>query len=72
MRRVAAPTGAADRRMLRVIPMFRGMKLTVDIIATGRTTATMLLTQGRVDALRGESGSTGSLAKAVVSAGTIG
>ena len=52
--------------------MFRGMKLTVDVIATGRTTATILLTQGRVDAIRGEpGGGRVTLARAVVSAGTI-
>lgn len=32
------------------------MKLTVDVIATGRTTATIILTQEQVDAIRGEPG----------------
>ncbi len=32
------------------------MKLTLDVIATGKTTATVLLTQEQVDAIRGESG----------------
>ena len=58
--------------MIRVVPTFRGMKLTVDVIATGRTTATMLLTQEQVDAIFREPGRRRvTLARAVVSAGTI-
>ena len=41
---------------MRAIDYTRGMKLTVDVLPTGKTTATILLTQEQVDAIRGEAG----------------